>query len=437
MPFFPGQFDVAQTQTMITCISIENYRSILNLKLDLSYAENQAPRGYQSNCVLPFLEIGKSRIVPSLALMGPNASGKTSILKALSAVAGFISRQATPFDPYRLKSPMLPRSEISVSWISNEKHYSYTVATTRDEVQLERLDCHGKPLLSVENGELSLFLKDHSGNIPESVLKAYRLECVLAGTNQQKKSVLPVLAENFPGLSCDLNEAYRYWTEKMVFCGLAKEHLSEGIDRLAQTFTDKDPGQREETALRLLSKYMQKLDCNIRGISLETKNLPTSPIAEAFGYVSKDFHQSIRQVKTYRLTENGALAPFPITMESQGTGRLLQILCCLLTAQRIGGVAIVDGLEESLHPAVVTELLKLFNERELNTRFAQIVFSTHDIELLANPALRMSQFGLVFSYGFNGTKVRRLVDFADIKPTDNFKKHYLNGYYHALPSAFI
>ena len=54
---------------MIKYISINNYGSILDATLHFTFEESKAPRGYHDFQTIPFIEIGKNRLVPSLALI--------------------------------------------------------------------------------------------------------------------------------------------------------------------------------------------------------------------------------------------------------------------------------------------------------------------------------------------------------------------------------
>ena len=93
---------------MIKSFTIQNFKSILDLTLDFTYDEGKAPNGYKEMETLPFLEIKRSikehklnktaikkeviRTVPSLALYGANAAGKSNIIQALSVMEEVIGK---------------------------------------------------------------------------------------------------------------------------------------------------------------------------------------------------------------------------------------------------------------------------------------------------------------------------------------------------------
>ena len=69
---------------MLSSFIIKNFKSILDLTVDFSYAEGKAPNRYKELDTIPFLNAtAKDKVIPCLSIYGANASGKTNIIKAL------------------------------------------------------------------------------------------------------------------------------------------------------------------------------------------------------------------------------------------------------------------------------------------------------------------------------------------------------------------
>ena len=69
---------------MLSYFKIRNFKSILDVTVDFSYAEGKAPNNYEQLNTIPFLEVDKkNRFVPCMAFYGANASGKSNIIEAL------------------------------------------------------------------------------------------------------------------------------------------------------------------------------------------------------------------------------------------------------------------------------------------------------------------------------------------------------------------
>ena len=79
----------------------------------------------------------------------------------------------------------------------------------------------------------------------------------------------------------------------------------------------------------------------------------------------------------------------------------------------------------------------LFKKRRHNPKGAQLIFTTHNTDILDDSILRVSEIAMVRKTTANGTLVRRLVDAKndgeDIRNVTNFRKQYLAGFYSGVP----
>ena len=148
---------------MIRYVKIHNFRSIIDLKLDLSFAEKKAPNGWRDYELMPFVTEENSpdfRQVPILALYGANASGKTNILKALDAFHTLLTRGVDDvYQPNRLNPPKDKKASFVVGIVWNNRQYQYAIEYDADEILLEklvRMDCEQEePFFSSEGEFLS------------------------------------------------------------------------------------------------------------------------------------------------------------------------------------------------------------------------------------------------------------------------------------------
>ena len=101
-----------------------------------------------------------------------------------------------------------------------------------------------------------------------------------------------------------------------------------------------------------------------------------------------------------------------------------------------GGVLIIDELERSLHPSLARDLVRFFNDPRTNPRNAQIIFTTHDTNLLGTtigePALRRDQVWLTEKDTEGATVLYPLTDYKPRK-AENLERGYLQGRYGAIP----
>lgn len=97
---------------------------------------------------------------------------------------------------------------------------------------------------------------------------------------------------------------------------------------------------------------------------------------------------------------------------------------------------LVDELESSLHPSLGLAIVKMFNSPKRNPRNAQIVFTTHDTNLLGTtlgePPLRRDQVWFTEKDKEGASKLYPLTDYKP-RMAENLERGYLQGRYGAIP----
>jgi hypothetical protein len=126
----------------------------------------------------------------------------------------------------------------------------------------------------------------------------------------------------------------------------------------------------------------------------------------------------------------------PLEDESRGTQTLFRLAGPILQAMEEGGVLVVDELEASLHPKLAQEIVRQFNDPAANPRNAQLIFTTHDTNLLGTtmgePALRRDQVWLTEKDNEGATVLYPLTDYRPRKP-ENLERGYIQGRFGAIP----
>ena len=126
----------------------------------------------------------------------------------------------------------------------------------------------------------------------------------------------------------------------------------------------------------------------------------------------------------------------PLDQESKGTRTLFRLAFPILRTIQRGGLLIVDELESSLHPILAELIVKQFNDPTINSQNAQLIFSTHDTNLLGtlvgDPVLRRDQVWLTEKDPKGATVLYPLTDFKPRKD-ENIERGYIQGRYGAIP----
>jgi len=124
--------------------------------------------------------------------------------------------------------------------------------------------------------------------------------------------------------------------------------------------------------------------------------------------------------------------------ESEGTKKVIDLSGPLFNTLLNGKVLIVDELDAKLHPLITLQIIKLFNSPETNPNNAQLIFATHDTNLLSINIFRRDQVWFTEKDEVEQTDLYSLDDFvfADgtkVRKDANLEKNYIAGRYGAIP----
>jgi len=126
----------------------------------------------------------------------------------------------------------------------------------------------------------------------------------------------------------------------------------------------------------------------------------------------------------------------PIQEESGGTKTMFKIALAISEAIQEGCIVLFDELEASLHSSLAHQIVRQFNDPTTNPRNAQLIFTTHDTNLLGTtlgePTLRRDQVWLTEKDNEGATVLYPLTDFKPRK-AENLERGYLQGRYGAIP----
>lgn len=425
---------------MLSSFFIRNFRSILELRLDFSFGEGKAPNGYKSLEVMPLLEAGDGqRLVPCVAFFGANAAGKSNILKAFGCLKLLLihgKALAEVFEP-NLLNPKFAETTLEPTFIIDGDSFTYHITYSQTAICEELLLKNGDPLFRIRNldPEYSDVILSPAYS-KEKLADILRVECS-DGEGRQTKPFLHRIGTAYAGLNADLKNAFGYFARRVQF--FANEGpmlLPVAVDVLAGAM-----GGDKTAALREITDLVRRSDIEIAAIEITETELGKDDPPHRDSLLKQDRATGARHSVSITATHQDA-AGNPVLLnfikhESAGTQRLAGIVGLILYALKTGSVFLVDELECSLHPLLMREIVLLFKKRRHNPKGAQILFTTHNTDILDDSILRLSEIALVRKTVANGTLVRRLVeakkDGEDIRNVTNFRKQYLAGFYSGVP----
>lgn len=117
--------------------------------------------------------------------------------------------------------------------------------------------------------------------------------------------------------------------------------------------------------------------------------------------------------------------------ESEGTQKLFELSPFFYEALKENRPLIIDEFDARFHPLLTKKILESFNSKE--NKGSQLIFTTHDTNLLSSDLLRRDQIEFVEKDKYGASHLYSLVQFKGIRNTASFEKDYIQGKYGAIP----
>jgi AAA15 family ATPase/GTPase len=121
--------------------------------------------------------------------------------------------------------------------------------------------------------------------------------------------------------------------------------------------------------------------------------------------------------------------------ESFGTRKFFALTGPVLDSLENGNPLLIDELDSKLHPNLVCKIVSLFNSKTHNPKNAQLLFNTHDTNLLSSGLFRKDQVWFTEKNRYGEAKLYSLSDFksSEVRKTEAFEENYIRGKYGAIP----
>jgi predicted ATPase len=375
------------------------------------------------------------KLLPVAALYGANASGKSNVLAALvfmrdavlSSHRNWPPDEGVPRDPFAWGPMRDEPSLFEVTILLNDVRYEYGFAATDSAFSEEWLYAwpNGRKQTWFErDGNTFTFGENLKGEnkLIEDVTRENAL-FVSAAAQHKHSQLMPIFqwfrAIQTVNLAAGKQTMPSVWMRETTLSRLLSDG---GVDARQMTlFPD------ERFAEPLLARFRTLLRTADIGI-VDVRINKTDPDDSGRRPRSRRI-----QLKHRSEFDESWL---PLEDESRGTRTLFDMALPILQTIQEGGVFVVDELEASLHPTLAQHIVQQFNDPMTNPRKSQLIFSTHDTNLLGTtagePALRRDQVWLTEKNSEGATVLYPLTDYKPRKP-ENLERGYLQGRYGAVP----
>jgi uncharacterized protein len=117
--------------------------------------------------------------------------------------------------------------------------------------------------------------------------------------------------------------------------------------------------------------------------------------------------------------------------ESEGTKKMFELSPFIYRSIKEGTPLFIDEFDSRFHPLLTKKIVEIYNAVE--NKKAQLIFTTHDTNLLSSDILRRDQIDFVEKDKYGASHLHTLVEIKGVRNDASFEKDYIQGKYGAIP----
>lgn len=358
-------------------------------------------------------------VLPAVGVYGANASGKSNALSALrfmrSAVMDSFADwgkhpDRVPREPFALDPSALSETslfEVDLLLGTEPVRYTYGFELSDERVEAEWLHAYPSGRRQVWFDREAGRTQDEGG---EFVFRGAGLrgpkEDLASRTRPNALFLTVGAAHDHPQLAA----VHRWFTDNLWL-------VTSGRDVADRTRWTRKRALADPATRKRVAALLSRADLGIGEITVD-------PDSE--------------DIQLRHRGSDGDLLPLDFwQQESLGTHAWFAFLGPLLHFLDNGGVLLADELDSSLHPLLAAEVIRLFQDREANSRTAQLIFTTHDATLLGPSVverpLDRDQVWITLKSATGESELYPLVAARKARKDENLERRYLHGHYGGVP----
>ena len=429
---------------MLIEFRFKNYRSFRD---EAVLSMEATGLGAFKSCLIPLSSTVK--LLPAIAIYGKNGGGKSNVIRAFWLAVQFIrnaqrtqhERAVVPVNPFALNDQSKDQpTEFAFEYISSGVKYWYGFTATREKIFSEYL-------YHAPKGQKALIFERNGQNFSFSEEKS-------------KRSLIgEIVAENqlFFSVACTMNDiscvAAMRWFRNEVFFSRDYSDIPQQLIEYSEN----------PNMLKAIADYAKAADLGITDMQFEFNsndiqndedfpdNIPEKIKAALVRFKhdlsetssNGEVHLKMGEVSAKASHQgenhNGQKESYSLELfdESDGTRKLMALAPAIESALHTGGILLVDELERELHPMLADYIIAKFQSKTTNPKGAQIVFTTHNTELMNLELLRKDQLYFVDKRDKDGVSELYTISEFSTRTTENIRKGYLVGKYGAIPDIKI
>lgn len=371
-------------------------------------------------------------VLPAVGIFGANASGKSNLLASMADMRNIVAGSfrfgsadtpipRVPFLGIEDSAQVVSRYEIEavIDGVKHEYGFECTNDTFLSEWAFHYPNGRRALLFERVDDAIKLGAEDRSrGNATSRILRSNALFVSTGDATQFEPAV----------------RIARWMRDNLLFAEARNREL-----RNALTVSMLQNSETRNRVLGLLQAAdIGITDAHVLPADAETQRRHERAIRVLEGLDPDDDSLELSQLVEIELVHAGAESPFSLNSDAESLGTIvwLGLIGPIIQALDQGSVLLLDELDSSLHPVLVREMIRLFQDPTVNTRRAQLIFNAFDISVLSGGEQRLplgrDQVWFTDKTMDGSSRLYALTDFSPRKD-QAFGERYLRGLYGAIP----
>jgi len=365
---------------------------------------------------------GKYKILRSAVIYGANSSGKSNFIKALEFMVKTVKNSSKHNSTDKLNAkPFLLSTEtedkpsyFEILFLSEGKRYRYGFELDNNRIHSEWLYIQEKD----SKKEILYFIRTLEGiGVADIFEDAKGLE-----GRTRDNALFISLADQF---NSNIAQVVMY---KISFTKILSGIEHEESISMTSAIYNYDDEFKDYNYRPMLNKFVAKLDLGFQNFNIDTNDDDDFKTRLKTIHNKYDNKGSLNSKVEFKMNES----------ESSGTNKIFDLSGYIIWALDFGFPLIIDELDAKLHPILTQQIITLFNNPETNPKNAQIIFSTHDTNLLSSNLFRRDQIWFTEKDKYEATDLYSLLEFKDengktVRNDRSFEADYIKGRYGAIP----
>ena len=394
---------------MLCQFTVKNYKSIRD---EVTFDMQAAAISEHKDRIIK--DVDGELYLPVSAIYGPNGGGKSNVLAALHTLVakilrplyatednekGSLLQKRIIVEPFAFSESKNEPTEFELFFRTDVAEYRYILHVKRDAVLYESLD-----RIKLQTGRRSaLFTRDENKINLKGVFGKLKVSDDLSKT----LTLLSYLGIAYKG-NAVVKDVLDWFESGVYFL-----NYGNPIEELRMAVAT------SEEVKYLMLDMIKEMDLDIIDFRVEEKE------------------NDVIKVFTKHLVDE-VETEISLFDESSGTKKLFGLLPFIAESLINGTTLVIDELDAKIHPMLLRHIIMMFNNMEVNSHKAQLIFTSHDLSTMNNDVFRRDEIWFVAKGNGQNSQLYSLVEFKDdkggsVRNDEKYDKRYLEGRYGADP----